>query len=56
MYTLSQREIVIKRIMELQRELWISLYWDPIEYFEAMDYEELEMCLEAEEYAKMNRV
>ena len=42
--------------MKLQRELWISIHCDSIEYFEAMDYEELEMCLEAEEYAKMNRV
>ena len=41
--------------MKLQRELWISIHWDPIEYFEAMDYEELEMSLYAHEYAKMHR-
>ncbi len=52
---MSTREIAIKRIMELQRELWITLHWDPIEYFEAMDYEELEMSLYAHEYAKMHR-
>ena len=53
---MSTREIAIKRIMELQRELWITLHWDPIEYFEAMDDEQLERCLYAHEYAKMHRV
>lgn len=50
------RSKTIKRIIELQKSLWIPMHQDKKEYFEEMDDDGLKRQLSMHEYAFANKV
>jgi len=50
------RSKTIKRIIEIQKEIWIPIHRDKEEYFKAMDDDGLKRQLSMHEYALANPV